>query len=115
MFKKSLPMLFPSGKLNMFSNWQGGVNMYVIACYFSYLIISVALTIWVARTLHAGGRIFLMDAFNGKEGLAHSLNRPLVVVFYLINGRYIALSLNAQETISSLREAIELESPKLGV
>jgi hypothetical protein len=82
--------------------------MYVIACYFSYLIISVALTIWVARTLHNGGRVFLIDAFNGNEDLADSVNRLLVVGFYLINVGYIAL-------ISTLREAIELESTKLGV
>ena len=89
--------------------------MYVIACYFSYLIISVALTIWVARTLHNGGRVFLIDAFNGNEELADSVNRLLVVGFYLINVGYIALALKTQAPISTLREAIELESTKLGV
>jgi len=89
--------------------------MYVIACYFSYLAISIALTIWVARTLHNGGRIFLIDAFNGNEGLADSVNRLLVVGFYLINVGYIALALKTQDRLSTLREAIELESTKLGV
>ena len=89
--------------------------MYVIACYFSYLVISIALTIWVARTLHNGGRVFLIDAFNGNEGLADSVNRLLVVGFYLINVGYIALALKTQAPIGTLREAIELESTKLGV
>ena len=88
--------------------------MYVIACYFSYIVISIALTIWVARTLHNGGRVFLIDAFNGNEDLADSVNRLLVVGFYLINVGYIALALKTQAPISTLREAIELESTKLG-
>src|ERR1700727_3258724 len=89
--------------------------MYVIACYFSYIVISIALTIWVARTLHNGGRVFLIDAFNGNEDLADSVNRLLVVGFYLINVGYIALALKTQAPISTLREAIELESTKPGL
>jgi hypothetical protein len=89
--------------------------MSVIASYFSYLAISIALTIWVARTLHKGGRIFLIDAFNGNEELADSVNRLLVVGFYLINVGYIALALKTRAPLSTLREAIELESTKLGV
>ena len=44
--------------------------MAVVACYSSYLAISIALTVWVARTLFRSGRIFLLDAFHGNEGLA---------------------------------------------
>jgi hypothetical protein len=87
----------------------------VIACYFSYLAISIALTIWVARTLHHSGRVFLIDAFNGNEELASSVNRLLVVGFYLVNVGYIALALKTQAPLSTPREAIELESTKLGV
>jgi hypothetical protein len=89
--------------------------MSVIASYFSYLAISIALTIWVARTLHNSGRVFLIDAFNGNEELADSVNRLLVVGFYLINVGYIALALKTQAPLNTLREAIELESTKLGV
>src|SRR6266545_1475423 len=38
--------------------------------YIAYLLVSVALTIWVARTLHKNGRIFLVDSFLGNEALA---------------------------------------------
>ena len=70
--------------------------MYVIACYFSYLAISIALTIWVARTLKNSGRVFLIEAFHGNQDLADSVNRLLVVGFYLINVGYIALALKTQ-------------------
>ena len=32
---------------------------WIITTYIAYLAISVALTVWVARTLHKSGRIFL--------------------------------------------------------
>jgi len=68
-------------------------TMYVITCYLSYLAISIALTIWVARTLHKNGRLFLVDAFHGNGELADSVNHLLVVGFYLINVGYIAMAL----------------------
>lgn len=89
--------------------------MYITGCYFSYLAISVAVTIWVARTLYRGGRVFLLDAFHGNAELAGSVNRLLVVGFYLINVGYIALALKTTDPLANFREVIELESTKLGV
>ena len=89
--------------------------MPIVACYSSYLAISIALTVWVARTLYRSGRVFLLDAFHGNEGLADSVNHLLVVGFYLINVGYIALALKTTSTLATVREAIELESTKIGV
>ena len=89
--------------------------MPIVACYLSYLAISIAITVWVARTLYRSGRIFLLDAFHGNEGLADSVNHLLVVGFYLINVGYIALALKTTSTLATAREAIELESTKIGV
>lgn len=89
--------------------------MYVAGCYLSYLVISVAVTIWVARTLHRSGRIFLIDAFHGNTDLADSVNQLLVVGFYLINVGYIALALKTADPLSNFRQVIELESTKIGV
>jgi hypothetical protein len=89
--------------------------MYVIECYASYLAISLAVTIWVAHTLHKNGRVFLVDAFHGNEALADSVNHLLVVGFYLINLGYVALYLKASERLDSLRQAIEIVSDKIGI
>jgi hypothetical protein len=89
--------------------------MNVAACYFVYLTISVALTVWVAKTLHKNGRVFLIEAFHGNAELADSVNHLLVVGFYLINIGYIALALSTRAPLATLREAIELESTKIGV
>ncbi len=53
--------------------------MYIVESYLLYLAISIAVTIWVARTLHRSGRVFLVDAFGGNEALADSVNHLLVV------------------------------------
>jgi hypothetical protein len=89
--------------------------MYVIPCYLSYLAISIALTVWVARTLHKNGRIFLVDAFHGNAELADSVNHLLVVGFYLINVGYITLALKTEDALTTARGVIELESGKIGV
>ena len=89
--------------------------MNVAACYLIYLVLSIGLTVWVARTLHNNGRIFLLDAFHGNAPLADSVNQLLVVGFYLINVGYIAIALKTTSPLSNLRQMIELESVKLGV
>jgi hypothetical protein len=89
--------------------------MNVALCYFSYLAISIGITVWVARTLHKNGRVFLVDAFNGNTELADSVNHLLVVGFYLINLGYIALALKTADPLATVRQAIELESVKIGV
>jgi len=89
--------------------------MYVAGCYLSYLAISIALTVWVAHTLHRSGRIFLLDAFRGNAPLADSVNQLLVVGFYLINAGYIALALKTTDPLTNFRQVIELESAEIGV
>ncbi len=89
--------------------------MFIAASYLGYLAISLTVTIWVARTLHSSGRIFLIDAFHGNVPLADSVNQLLVVGFYLINAGYIALALKTVDPLSNFRQAIELESGKIGV
>ncbi len=89
--------------------------MYVVGSYISYLLISLSVTIWVARTLHKNGRIFLVDAFHGNAELADSVNHLLVVGFYLINIGYVALALRSDETFYTLRPAIEIVSSKIGI
>jgi hypothetical protein len=87
----------------------------IVVTYLVYLLISVALTIWVARTLHKRGAIFLVDSFHGDSELAASVNHLLVVGFYLINIGFVTLALKTTAQIATSRAAIELLSDKLGV
>jgi hypothetical protein len=94
-----------------------GHTMYettIVVTYVVYLLISVNLTIWVARTLHKRGAIFLVDAFHGNAELAASVNHLLVVGFYLINIGFVSLALKTNANIVTSRAAIEMLSDKLG-
>jgi hypothetical protein len=88
---------------------------YPVWSYLAYVVMSVALTIWVARTLHRNGRIFLVNAFHGDEKMADSVNHLLVVGFYLINIGYVALALRHGTTPVDLQTAIEGLSTKIGL
>src|SRR2546421_9601342 len=89
-----------------------GITTYA---YLIYLAISIALTVWVAQTLHKNGRIFLVDVFHGNEALADSVNHLLVVGFYLINFGYATLALKIGYEVESARDGIEALSWKVGL
>lgn len=82
--------------------------------YAIYLVISIAMTVWVARTLHKNGHVFLVDSFGGNEALAASVNHLLVVGFYLINIGYVSLALRETVRPQGAAAAIELLSRKIG-
>ena len=89
--------------------------MFTVGCYFTYLAISLVVTVWVARTLYTNGRIFLIDAFHGNTPLADSVNHLLVVGFYLINVGFVSIWLRSDATLSNLREAVQWVSGKIGI
>jgi hypothetical protein len=86
-----------------------------VISYSLYLILAVSMTVWVARTLHKNGRIFLVDCFNGNTDLADSVNHLLVVGFYLMNIGFVSLYLKSTEETTGARGVFELLSGKMGV
>ncbi len=86
-----------------------------VSTYVLYLAISVAMTVWVARTLHKNGRIFLVDSFLGNEALADSVNHLLVVGFYLINIGFVTLALKYGDRATDAQTGLEILSTKVGL
>ncbi|MEH0546425.1 hypothetical protein QA802_26100 [Streptomyces sp. B21-105] len=86
-----------------------------VIAYVVYLIVSIGLTVWVARTLSRNGRVFLADVLQGNEKLADAVNHLLVVGFYLVNLGFVALYLSGDDTIEDTRGIFEALSTKLGV
>ncbi|MCC2280606.1 hypothetical protein LKL35_35160 [Streptomyces sp. ET3-23] len=86
-----------------------------VVAYVVYLLASVGLTIWVARTLSRNGQVFLADVLHGNEKLAEAVNHLLVVGFYLVNLGFIALYLQDDDEITNARGVFEALSQKLGV
>lgn len=86
-----------------------------VVAYVIYLLVSVGLTVWVARTLSRNGQVFLADVLHGNEKLADAVNHLLVVGFYLVNLGFIALYLQDDDKIADARGVFEALSQKLGV
>ncbi|MEH6723624.1 MAG: hypothetical protein V7686_08905 [Qipengyuania sp.] len=89
--------------------------MYLVPAYLAYLVISIGLTVWVARTLSKNGIVFLIDCFGHDEMLARSTNHLLVVGFCLVNLGWILLTLRFGNEPQNLAEVLKFLSSKIGL
>lgn len=85
-----------------------------VLTYLLYLALALPLTLWVARSLHRYGKVFLLDVFEGDETLAHAVNQLLVIGFYLLNLGYVALFMTSHAKVDSTRKLFEVLSTKIG-
>ncbi|WP_213982187.1 hypothetical protein [Sphingomonas sp. dw_22] len=83
--------------------------------YALYLLITIGITIWVARTLSRNGVVFLIQCFGHDETLARSTNHLLVVGFYLVNIGFITLTLSLGAEPTTIPGAIRFLSSKVGL
>lgn len=83
--------------------------------YALYLAITLAITVWVARTLSSNGEVFLIQCFGHDRELARSTNHLLVVGFYLVNIGFITLTLSLGAEPTTLAAAIRFLSAKVGL
>ena len=86
----------------------------IILTYILYLIITICLTVWVARTLFKNGKLFLLDIFHGNKELADSVNNLLLVGFYLINLGYVVYTLRITSSVVNAQDMLEKLSRKIG-
>ena len=83
--------------------------------YALYLLITIAITVWVARTLSRNGEVFLVQCFGHNAEVARSTNHLLVVGFYLVNIGFITLTLSIGAEPTTLSQAIRFLSGKVGL
>ncbi len=86
-----------------------------LSIYIAYFLVSLGMTIWVGRTLHKNGRLFLIDAFSGNQDMADAVNHLLLVGFYLLNLGFILVFLRTGSKPADVVEGVEYISTKLGV
>ncbi len=86
----------------------------IILTYILYLIITICLTVWVAKTLFKNGKLFLIDIFHGNKELADSVNNLLLVGFYLINLGYVVYTLRITSGVTDAQDMLEKLSRKIG-
>lgn len=82
--------------------------------YFIYIGASVLLTVWVGDTLHRNGRPFLVSVFK-EDGLADSVNRLLVIGFYLVNFGAAAILINTGGVPGSVADMLKQTVTRIGV
>ncbi len=85
----------------------------LVPVYIAYAVITLTLTIWLARTLFKNGAVFLEDVFKDTPKMAEAVNRLLVVGFYLMNLGYAALLMKASGATTAV-QAAEVLAWKLG-
>ena len=83
--------------------------------YALYLIIALAITVWVARTLSKNGIVFLVQCFGQNDELARSTNHLLVVGFYLVNIGFITLTLSYAGEPQTMTGAMRFLAGKVGL
>lgn len=83
--------------------------------YAAYLVITLGITVWVARTLSRNGIVFLQQCFGQNDELARSTNHLLVVGFYLVNIGFITLTLSLGAEPHTVPDAIRFLSGKVGL
>jgi hypothetical protein len=87
---------------------------YILLLYSLYLLITIVLTIWVARTLFRNGKVFLIEIFHGDKELSQAVNNLLLVGFYLVNIGYAVYTLRVEYNLFNSRQLIEELSLKTG-
>jgi len=79
-----------------------------------YIAVSIFLTVWVGNTLFRNGRPFLVSVFK-EDGLADSVNRLLVVGFYLVNFGAAAILINTGGSPSTIADMLKQTVTRIGV
>ena len=87
----------------------------MLYAYGIYILVSLAITLWVGRSLNKNGRVFLVENFQGQEALADSVNHLLLVGFYLVNVGFVALALRYGAKPNDWVGVLEFLSTKIGL
>src|ERR1043166_2926746 len=101
------------------------MNYHIIA-YSIYLPVTIALSIWIAKSLHQNTKAFLLQKFNAREELANATNNLIQTGFYLLalgfSFKYMRIDkvqhydngFSRWEEMTGSQELIETLASKLG-
>lgn len=88
---------------------------YNIITYCLYLLITASVILFVGSILFKNGRPFLINVFHGDITLADSINKLLLVGYYLVNIGYTVIALRVWEKIYVLKQLIEILTAKISL
>src|SRR4051812_15505167 len=64
------------------------MHHYLVPVYIAYLVTTIGLCVWLARTLYRNGAVFLRDVFSDRPDMADAVNHLLVTGFAMLNLGY---------------------------
>lgn len=91
------------------------MNNYKLLSYLIYLPLMFYITVIVGKVLYKNGLPFLVDMFHEDINLADTLNKLLLVGYYLVNLGFVAVSINTFYNISNATEAFEELTKRIGI
>lgn len=85
--------------------------------YLIYLMVSLGITLSVARILRQHGLVFLSNHLAGNQNLAVAINNMLLIGFYLVNIGYIllVLNLNPVEALDTIGAMVHFMTLNIGL
>lgn len=85
-----------------------------LTLYGIFLFIALPVIYWVGQKLFNRGRVFLKGIFHDEE-ISESINRLLLIGYYLLTVGIFFMDLSVYQTIDSVSDLLETLSTKLGV
>lgn len=90
------------------------LNMYLYLSYILYFVISYYITYYVGMECYKNGYHYILELYDHNHDLSLSVNKMLLVGYYLVNFGFILHSLSCWADLASLKELIEFIVPKIG-
>lgn len=87
---------------------------YLVPVYATYLVTTVLLCAWLARTLFRNGALFLQDVFPDRPEMAEAVNHLLVTGFAMVNVGYGFFMMKSDGAATGT-DAFEVLAQKLGI
>ncbi|MBI5857942.1 MAG: hypothetical protein HZB42_09900 [Sphingobacteriales bacterium] len=77
-----------------------------ILAYIFYLLITYIITFKVGLIFYRNGKVYILQLLQGNEHLSGSINRLLLIGYYLLNLGYAALMISTWKTVHTIEEVL---------
>jgi hypothetical protein len=88
---------------------------YNISAYAIFLALMIFIIVYVGRYFYTNGRVFIISLSNDHVSLADSINKILLVAYYLFNIGYAFIKLKHWQKISNTEMLFSSLSVNLGI
>ena len=77
-----------------------------VFAYILYLVITYIITFKVGHIFYRNGKIYILRLMHDNEHFSNSINRLLLIGYYLLNLGYAALMISGWETVYTIEEVL---------